>query len=641
MSNWYVDNSVVSSGDGHAWATAWKDLSDIWWGGMSAGDTIYISGGASGQTYAEQFSVVWPVASEASRITIRCGQDSGHTGRVTITKGIRMGDNGSNRGSYVTINGEYAGTRNIYVSTDGTQEAGVYYRFTSTLGNKFFYLDVEAQLGTSQVNGFDLNSNADATEIAFCKIHDVGTSEQTSGSSRAIREGGGACTAYGRLSFHDNYIGPNVAGDGLGCDGGCDFYNNIVDGTGCNNVLHSDGIQGVGSYWRIYNNIIFGHGQEIFIETVVTPFSNVLIYNNLIYTPAGASITSPGIYLRCKSAGWDAEHPQVDPVWSNIVIANNVFEGLLLAALRISVDSGPLVISSSQLTNNIFANNSGGNITMSQNGEGTVTWSSGGFYWKNNTFFNGQTTTWQSTSYATVAALQSAQADATGNLTSDPLFTDAAAHDYRLSVGSPDTGAGIDLHDYFTTDFAGAARTTPWDIGAYKYETTGPSAPSSLTATAISTSVIGLGWTNNDATANGILVERSTDGTNYAQIASLGPTDTAYSATGLASGTQYWFRVRCYNESGNSAYSNADDATTGGLPVGYIVERSVDGVNGWTQIADVAYPTKTFDDATANIYASQYYRIKAYNSGGESVYCSPVGLIGSGNAVGSLCAGFC
>ena len=45
---WYVDSSVASSGDGTSWATAWKNVSNI--GSVSAGDTVYFSGGPSGSS---------------------------------------------------------------------------------------------------------------------------------------------------------------------------------------------------------------------------------------------------------------------------------------------------------------------------------------------------------------------------------------------------------------------------------------------------------------------------------------------------------------------------------------------------------------------------------------------------------------
>jgi hypothetical protein len=287
------------------------------------------------------------------------------------------------------------------------------------------------------------------------------------GAGRAIREGAGACTAYGRISIHHNQIGPNVDSDGIGIDGGCDVFNNVIDGIGCNNVTHADGIQGVGSYWRIYNNIFHDHGQEIFIETTATPFGHIHIYNNVIYTPSGATLTAPGINL------W-AKQPTGAHSWSDIVIANNVFHLLQMSALRCGASTGVTVtITASLLANNSFVECSGGNTLFNDYSDGgTVQWSSGGFLWQTNIFNTPETTRWQSTDYATVAALQAAQVDATGNLNSAPTFTNASTHDYTpTGAGNAQVDHGISLATYFTTDKLGISRPqgSAWDIGAYEY----------------------------------------------------------------------------------------------------------------------------------------------------------------------------
>lgn len=59
---------------------------------------------------------------------------------------------------------------------------------------------------------------------------------------------------------------------------------------------------------------------------------------------------------------------------------------------------------------------------------------------------------------------------------------------------------------------------------------------------------------------------------------------------------------------------------------GYKWERSADGVSGWTQIADTASNTTGISQAVHGINSSvvNYFRVKAYNSAGESGYSSPV-----------------
>jgi hypothetical protein len=100
-------------------------------------------------------------------------------------------------------------------------------------------------------------------------------------------------------------------------------------------------------------------------------------------------------------------------------------------------------------------------------------------------------------------------------------------------------------------------------------DTTAPSAPTGLTATAISTTRIDLGWTasTDNVGVTGYRVERC-QGTLCIDFTQVGtPTGTAYSDTGLAANTNYRFRVRAVDAAGNlSAYSSIASATTPDAP---------------------------------------------------------------------------
>ncbi|MFZ3091916.1 MAG: S8 family serine peptidase [Nitrospirota bacterium] len=95
---------------------------------------------------------------------------------------------------------------------------------------------------------------------------------------------------------------------------------------------------------------------------------------------------------------------------------------------------------------------------------------------------------------------------------------------------------------------------------------TAMSPPSSLTATAVSSSQINLSWTDN-STETGFRIERSgSSGGPYSEIATAGTNVTTYSNSGLSASTTYYYRVRAYNANGNSASSSVASATTQSPP---------------------------------------------------------------------------
>ncbi len=94
-----------------------------------------------------------------------------------------------------------------------------------------------------------------------------------------------------------------------------------------------------------------------------------------------------------------------------------------------------------------------------------------------------------------------------------------------------------------------------------------PNAPSALTAAPVSAISINLAWNDNGGSETGFYVERSPDGITFAQIAILGAGVVAYADMGLAPSTLYYYRVRAFNGSGNSGYSNVASATTPTTPV--------------------------------------------------------------------------
>src|SRR5713226_3532998 len=109
------------------------------------------------------------------------------------------------------------------------------------------------------------------------------------------------------------------------------------------------------------------------------------------------------------------------------------------------------------------------------------------------------------------------------------------------------------------------AQMAAFKAGGGSADTTPPTAPSNLVATAASGAQINLSWTasTDNVGVTGYRVERCQGAgcSTFVQIAT--PTGTTYGNTGLAAGTPYSYRVRATDAAGNlSDYSNTASATT-------------------------------------------------------------------------------
>ena len=93
-----------------------------------------------------------------------------------------------------------------------------------------------------------------------------------------------------------------------------------------------------------------------------------------------------------------------------------------------------------------------------------------------------------------------------------------------------------------------------------------PPAPTSLTATALTRTSIGLRWTNGTTDQTEVRIERCSGFgcTNFAQVAALAGTATTFTDKSLAARTTYRYRVRAHKTLGDSPYSNTASARTKG-----------------------------------------------------------------------------
>jgi hypothetical protein len=89
-----------------------------------------------------------------------------------------------------------------------------------------------------------------------------------------------------------------------------------------------------------------------------------------------------------------------------------------------------------------------------------------------------------------------------------------------------------------------------------------PAAPTNPSATALSSTVIEIGWTNNATNQTGFPIEMSTDDATWNVIATAGQSATSYNVGGLLPYTLYYFRVAASNGAGTSSYTSSVNATT-------------------------------------------------------------------------------
>ena len=201
-------------------------------------------------------------------------------------------------------------------------------------------------------------------------------------------------------------------------------------------------------------------------------------------------------------------------------------------------------------------------------------------------------------------------------------------------------------------------------------ETGVPAAPR-LDASLVGARAIRLVWSDVDA-EQGYKIERRVDGTDgpWTQIATTAANVTTYVDEGLEPGKTYIYRVRAFNEAGDSPYSNADYAATPGentAPAaprelravaarptvielrwnnvanenGYRVERRLDGSDAWHEVGTTAADVTTFRDAQVMPRRTYIYRVRAFNDFGNSPYSNtasattPRGdvVIGTGNGL--------
>ncbi|HEX8322440.1 MAG TPA: fibronectin type III domain-containing protein [Tepidisphaeraceae bacterium] len=109
-----------------------------------------------------------------------------------------------------------------------------------------------------------------------------------------------------------------------------------------------------------------------------------------------------------------------------------------------------------------------------------------------------------------------------------------------------------------------------------------PAAASLASVANVTGRSVTLRWTDNATTETGFVVQRSTDGVNWTQVATPAADATSVKLTGLSPLTKYYFRVRAANDVGGSAFTNVAIAQTTAAPTPATI-RSFNVNDGATQ----------------------------------------------------------
>ena len=433
----YVDAAAgAGARNGTSWANAWTNMNGMT--GLSAGDTVYISGGSSGssKTYPYGAGNWLPASGSAgSRITYQIGQEAGHNGTA-----IFSGNNTLSWLSYsyvapvhdIVISGNAGDGAQHFVLTNFTKMG------TCDLYTNFYLGYVRAEnLISGGIDGGQEN-------IEFDHLYLYVTSSNVTCTSTLILTG----TNYGSSSMHDcTFYVPNKNGSGpdvinwLGS--GFDIYNNTFIGYAATNFApgyHMDGQQHQGgNFTRYWNNFIANCGNyQIYVDLTGASVTNCLIYNNVIIGSAGIIV------------GVDAG-PAPIRYFHNVVIANNVVDCGTNYIVQPYALGNPRQDTSAyfiecKVANNIAIYNGGPSLPFN---------------------FIGWTNVNANATNANVTVSTAEAATIFRRYAPSQISNDF----HLLGTASSLIGKGTNLYSFFTADKDGNAQPSfgAWDIGAYEY----------------------------------------------------------------------------------------------------------------------------------------------------------------------------
>lgn len=375
---------------------------------------------------------------------------SGHTIEYTVSPAVNYGLIYLGTSSYITIQNLAIDRSNFYgISTNGgASNSGI------TIQNCTFNLNFEN----------DVNDEPGSTGRTNWTV--MGNTFSNGGIGRSNGFAEGVAVSIGGTNGFTvaNNTVTNQGGEGLqtvGGDSNGNVYGNTINGTPYIGIYIGAGYCGGStSHVNCYGNYVSNAAVQdytIASETSGDNMDHIGLYYNI------GIATTEGLLFGNGTSGTTI---------TNSLIANNVIYGGSYGIVAL----GPTTDASNTFRNNIFwPSISWGCAWYLQDNTAHYSPDYDLLYGNQSNLIN-----WGGTSYATLAAFQSATGLMKHSKSANPLFANAAGGDFHLQTGSPAIKAGVNVG--LTQDFYG--NTVPQgvapDIGACEVSTSTLQAPTGV-----------------------------------------------------------------------------------------------------------------------------------------------------------------
>ncbi len=512
--SWYINPSNVSgTTNGTSWATGWVNPNDVVWPSTAAGDTLYVSGGATSQLYTNSL-YIYRDGTSSNYFRVRVGQDAGHSGVAIFTNCMILHDNsrpkwrwidGSRSDAFAAptnhqqvVSGATAITNNIgfrFVGVTGTNNLDTspniwFYRNPD--GMRHSWLEIS---GMTNVGTFNFSSNRGSV----CKIDlsDEAGNPTTNNVFEYLYLFNNAGEQFLKVSGtpvdYDDYVWKfcNLHKNGedhFEVSGGITIRDSVI-GPVSGTSAHVDLFQFTGDKFKIYNNDIRESINSVMrVQTAGEGdfTSDFFFFNNLVTEKVGRAKDGGTINEYITFCHWD---PQVQNSvniggYSNLVVANNLIYNSITNLGQNSLSLGGVtgwppganytnkLIYGLKFVNNLVIDKQKGASMPSTTNAGGKFWS----YTTNDVWvdYNTHAATNANLTDARVLnafdedILDGSSAYSFSNNTNYPAFTDKAGDNFEL-LGS-DTVAlnrGYDMSTYFNFDALNRPRNAlgAWDRG--------------------------------------------------------------------------------------------------------------------------------------------------------------------------------